>query len=59
MSNGQYAFTDDAKVYVKPTKLTEDREAWQGKEQQGSLFDHEAELAKMEAWIDEPIVEEA
>ena len=50
MSNGQYAFDDDGKVYVKPTKLTERREAWEPKPKQLELDDWGQDADKLAAW---------
>ena len=47
---GQYAFDDDGKVYVAPTKLTEDRTAWEPKPKQLGLTDWAADADKLAMW---------
>lgn len=47
---GQYAFDDDGKVYVAPTKLSEDAQAWEPKPKQLGLDDWGADADKLAAW---------
>ena len=47
---GQYAFDDDGKVYVAPTRLTEDAEAWAPKPKQLGLSDWADDADKLALW---------
>ena len=47
---GQYAFDDSGKVYTAPTKLTEDRAAWEPKPKQLGLSEWAADADKLTAW---------